>query len=187
MPAAAPMAPTTRDEALAQLAASAQRFTAAFGHLSDTQWTWTPDDKTWTPRQIAEHLVIIDENVTKLLGDRFSALAEVSFTDEQQAKRDALIPLATADRGTKIEAPEPIRPTGRFATRAECLTAFELARATLATTVRSSAHDYRARARPHPVLGTMDGIQWVLFTIAHGDRHLAQLAELRAHPGFPAA
>ena len=180
-------APTTRDEALAQLAAGGDRVAAAAAPLSDTQWSWAPDDPTWSARQIVEHLVIIDEMTNKLVGARFETFAEVAFTDEQRAKKDAMIPRATADRGTKIEAPEPIRPTGRFATRAECLTAFATARATLAATVRNSTADFRSRARPHPVLGTLDGIQWLIFAVAHGDRHLAQLAELRARPDFPAA
>jgi hypothetical protein len=187
MTATIPTTPTTRDEALDRLVAAGERVAAAFAPLSDAQWTWSPDAKTWSAHQIAEHLVIIDEMTTKLLGDRFSTFAEASFTDEQRAKKDAMLPRATADRGTKIEAPEAIRPTGRYASRAGCLAAFAAARATLVANVRSATVDFRSRARPHPVLGTLDGIQWLLFCVAHGDRHLAQLAELRAHPGFPAA
>lgn len=180
-------APVTRDEALARLAAGGERYVSAFSALSDTQWTWAPDDTTWSARDIAEHLVIIDENVTKLLGDRFDSLDEMSYSDEQRARKDGMIPVATADRGTKIEAPEQIRPTGRFATRGDCLGAFKAARETLIATVRNSPADYRARGRVHRVLGTLDGIQWMIFVVAHADRHLAQLAELRARPGFPAA
>ena len=183
----APMAPTTRDEALAQLSAAGERFTVAFGSLSDPQWTWSPDDKTWAPQQIAEHLVAVDELTGRLLGPGFGGFAEVNFTDEQRAKKDALIPRAVADRNTRIEAPESIRPKGRFATRGEALAALAATRDALATVVRTSTADFRSRGRPHPVLGTLDGIQWVIFAVAHGERHLAQLTELRAHPGFPAA
>ena len=178
--------PVSRDAAVAQLVTSGRTYVAAFGPLTDAQWTWAPDHRTWSASQIAEHLVLMDETAAQLLGERFNLLEALSFTDEKRVRKDAMIPIATVDRQTRIEAPERIRPTGRFANRAACVAAFTAARDALVTVVRTSSVDYRERGRAHPLLGMFDGVQWMIFVVAHTSRHLAQLAELRAQPGFPA-
>ena len=48
---------------------------------------------------------------------------------------------------------------------------------------RATDADLRALVVPHPALGELDGVQWLLFVAYHTDRHAAQLGELGAVSG----
>ena len=37
----------------------------------------------------------------------------------------------------------------------------------------------------HPVLGDLDAYQWILLISAHTERHVNQILEVKASPGFP--
>jgi hypothetical protein len=38
----------------------------------------------------------------------------------------------------------------------------------------------------HPVLGPLDGYEWILAAAAHSERHTKQILEVKADPNFPA-
>ncbi len=179
--------PLTPAQVLARLAEARAEVRAAFEPLSDAQWTWAPDDVTWSAAHIAEHLAVVDRGTARLITEKFPSLEPANFTAEQRAKKDAMIPVHVANRGVKIEAPETVRPKGRFGTRAECMETLLGARDAIAGAVETKGDALRERSAPHPVLGTCDGLQWALFSAEHGARHLVQMAELRALPGFPSA
>lgn len=180
-------APLSPADVLTKLDASRGRLVDAFGTLSDAQWSWAPDDKIWTAAHIAEHLAVIAFGTSKLLTEKFASLEPASYTPEQQAKKDAMIPIAVANRGTKLESPANVRPKGRWGTRAEIMAKLLYGHDAIADAVRSSTVDLRSRTAPHPFLGSFDGLQWAVFTVAHADRHIAQLDEMRALPEFPRA
>ncbi len=83
------------------------------------------------------------------------------------------------DRSQRGEAPERIRPKGRFATREETIRAFEERRAANIAYARETSEPLRDRFAPHPFAGVIDGYQWILFLAAHTDRHAAQIEETR--------
>jgi hypothetical protein len=70
-------------------------------------------------------------------------------------------------------------PTGRFATRSEGASALIAVRDGVAAAVRNDGERLRAFGFEHPVFGTFDGVQWVLFLAAHTDNHVPQLQRLR--------
>ena len=100
---------------------------------------------------------------------------------------DQAVIQAITSRTQKFQAPEPIRPTGSFATRAETLDAFRQARDNTIAYVRETKDDLRNHFAPMPALarGEADAYQWFLLIAAHTERHLAQLKELSEQPGFP--
>ena len=63
-------------------------------------------------------------------------------------------------------------PTGRFATTAEGATALRAVRDDIAACARIEAGHLRDVGFEHPVFGTFDGVQWVLFLAAHTDNHV---------------
>ncbi|MBI2796578.1 MAG: DinB family protein [Gemmatimonadetes bacterium] len=179
-------APLTRTDVLERLDAVRDRLVDALETLSDAQWNWAPDQRAWSAAHIAEHLAVIAYGTSRMLTDRFETLEPASFTPEQQARKDARIPLAVANRGVKLESPEHVRPKSRWSSRAETMAKLLYGHDAVADAVRNATVDLRSRTAPHPYLGAFDGMQWAVFTAAHADRHLAQLDELRALPGFPA-
>ncbi len=179
------VAPFSPADVLVRLDAARTQLVAAFSPLSDAQWSWAPDDVIWSAALIAEHLAVIDRGTARLITDKFETLTPASYTAEQRAKKDAMIPVAVANRGVKIEAPASVRPKNRFATREECMASLLGARDAIAVAVRTAGDTLRTRSFNHPVLGDLDGLQWAVFSAEHGARHMAQVAELRTLPGFP--
>ena len=181
---AAPLSPA---DVLARLDVTRAQLVSAFTPLTDAQWAWAPDDITWSAALIAEHLAVIDRGTARLIAEKFETLEPASYTPEQRAKKDAMIPVAVSNRGFTIEAPASVRPKHRFTTRAECMASLLGARDAIADRVRTTGDTLRTRSFTHPVLGNLDGLQWALFSAEHGARHMAQLAELRALAAFPKA
>ena len=180
-------APLSPADVIARLDLTRDRLVDGLETLSDAQWSWAPDDRIWSAAHIAEHLAVVNFGTSRLLTDRFEALEAASFTAEQQARKDAMIAPAVANRGFKLEAPANVRPKNRWGSRAETMAKLMAARDAIADAVRNATVDLRSRKAPHPALGTLDGLQWALFSAEHDERHMAQLDELRQHPDFPKA
>ncbi len=105
---------------------------------------------------------------------------------EQVKGKDQIIIDRVPDRSHKAQAPEFLKPTGRWATEAELVKVFETSRSANMDYIRSTNDDLRDHFFDHPVLGTMDGYQWLLLISAHSVlRHTAQIEEVKADPNFP--
>jgi hypothetical protein len=89
------------------------------------------------------------------------------------------------DRSRRRDAPDAVRPTGRWPTPAEAIAAFDQTRTDTIRTLEKETRDLRDYCAAHPGLKMLDGYQWVLFVIAHTERHREQIAEIKAEPGFP--
>jgi hypothetical protein len=63
--------------------------------------------------------------------------------------------------------------------------AFEKARAANLELVRTTKQDLRAHFGPHHVFGLLDTYQWLVFRSAHSQRHILQIEEVKARPGYP--
>jgi hypothetical protein len=99
--------------------------------------------------------------------------------------KDEIVLERIPDRSHKAQAPEFLRPTGRWATEADLTKAFEDSRAATMEYIRTTNDDLRDHFFDHPVLGTLDGYQWLLLISAHSARHTAQIEEVKADPNFP--
>jgi hypothetical protein len=51
--------------------------------------------------------------------------------------------------------------------------------------VSTTQQDLRSHFSPHPAAGMLDCYQWTLLLAAHTDRHVQQMREVMADPGFP--
>jgi uncharacterized damage-inducible protein DinB len=170
-----------RVDAIDQLELSAAAFRAAIRDLSDAQWTFKPSADRWSIGECADHLVIVEERWLGLV----QRLAQTAPGHEPAALSDEDVVARALDRSTRIAAPERIQPTARSADRQATLAAFNAARQRSLEFVHSTDADLRARTARHPVLGALDGHQWVLAAAAHLRRHVGQIDEIKSAPGFP--
>jgi hypothetical protein len=101
--------------------------------------------------------------------------------------KDEIILTKIPDRSRKAQAPEQLRPTGRWATRAALVKDFETTRGGEITYLTETKEDLRNHFEDHPApfLKTMDAYQWLIFNGAHCKRHTAQILEVKADPKFP--
>lgn len=175
------MTPSEREAALAELEASRRAYADALTALGEARWRFRPAPDRWSIADCAEHLVAAEVPLPKLLAGarRGSAAAD------DASERDAFVRFVTRDRSRRVQSPERIRPTGRFATRDETLAAFAQRRAANIVFVRSTQEPLREFFFPHPFAGEIDLYQWIRTLPAHVERHLEQIAEIRLDPGFP--
>jgi uncharacterized damage-inducible protein DinB len=179
---AATLTQADRDRAIAELTASRQVFLDSVAGLSEAQWNFKPDDKTWSVAECAEHIAVSEDVIL----DRVTKIAQMpAAPDQKSAVTDDFILQAVVDRSHKFQAPEVLRPTHRFANPQEILDHFKQSRDRTIAYVRDTQDDLRGHFFDHPVLKTMDGYQWILLLSAHSRRHTAQLNEVKANPNFP--
>jgi uncharacterized damage-inducible protein DinB len=185
----APTAPTAltaqeREFALLQFQTTRDNFLKSISGLSQKQWTFKPGPDRWSIAEVSEHITVSE---TTIFGVIQRSLQSPSAPEkrEQVKGKDELILARVPDRSHKAQAPEILRPTGRWATDAELTKAFEDARKANIDYIRTTSDDLRDHFFDHPVFGTLDGYQWLLLITTHSARHTAQIEEVKADPNFP--
>ena len=150
--------------------------------LSEAQWKFKPAADRWSVAEVVEHLALIEDILSqKVLGNLEKAPAGSADRDAKQV--DTMILVKVLDRSTKYQAPPSAIPTGRW-TPADALEHFLAGRAQTAALLNSTP-DLRQHVINHPVLGPLDGYEWVLAVAAHSARHTKQILEVKADPNFP--
>jgi len=187
---APPAAPTTltaeeRESALKQFQTTHDNFLKSISGLSQKQWTFKPAPDRWSVAEVAEHIAVSESTILGLVQQKIMLSPAAPEKREQVKGKDQLIIEKLPDRSHKAQAPEFLRPTGRWATQAELTKAFEDSRKTTMDYVRTTNDDLRDHFFDHPVFGTLDGYQWLLLISGHSARHTEQIEEVKADPNFP--
>jgi len=175
----ATLTPEERSAAVGELEASRRRLLGALEGLTEAEWRSRPSPARWSIADCAEHITAAELPLSKFMA--VSATAEPSEPLRREIRgKDDFVRRFLRDRSRRDEAPERIRPKGRFATREDTARAFEERRAANVAYVRETSDPLRDRFAPHPFAGVIDGYQWVLFLAAHTDRHAEQIEEIRS-------
>jgi hypothetical protein len=173
-------------ELVTLLEKSRSAFSRTLIGMMPPQWTWKPATDRWNIFEITEHLATVETGVARLAAGRlFSVPASEQQKTETRGK-DQKIVAALRDRTRPMEAPESMRPAGRWPAPADAFAAFEDSRNRIIQVVRRPPGDLRNYCFPHPILGILDGYQWMLFLGSHLERHIQQIEEIRKTAGFPA-
>src|SRR5450631_4018002 len=184
-PASATLSAGEREAALKSLQATHDAFLKSISGLSEKQWKFKPAPDRWSVAEVSEHIALSETMIFGFLQGKIMAgpatpekRAEVKVTDEQILQK-------VPDRSHKAQAPEFLKPTGKWANRDEVTKAFEDARKATMEYVKTTQDDLRDHFGPHPALGPLDGYQWILLISAHSERHTKQIEEVKADPNFP--
>ena len=175
----AQLTPQERAAAISELEASRQRLRDAIDGVTEEEWRRHPGADRWSIAECVEHIGAAELPLERL----FATGAREQPTQEERDRirgNDDYVRNFLRDRSQKGEAPERIRPRGRFSTREEAVATFEERRAANIAWVRATTENLRERFGQHPFAGVIDGYQWLLFLSAHCDRHAAQIEEIRA-------
>jgi uncharacterized damage-inducible protein DinB len=174
-----------RELALKELQRTRDKFLQSIAGLSQKQWTFKPGPDRWSVAEVAEHIAVSESTLFGLVQNKLMTSPATPEKREQVKGKDELILQKVPDRSHKAQAPEFLRPTGRWATEADLTKAFEESRKATMDYVRTTNDDLRDHFFDHPALGTLDGYQWLLLISAHSERHTAQIDEVKADPNFP--
>jgi hypothetical protein len=163
----------------ARLLRSRARLQAAVRRVPVEAWGERAADGRWTASEILEHLALAEWSVIEFVRGTLLTLPPSAalgrVVDDTQVLR------AATDRGTRMEAPERLRPIGRGRRPAALYASVDVARDAALALVGGAGGALRERVAPHPHLGLLDGAQWLLFLAGHTERHAAQLDALVAN------
>lgn len=145
-------------------------------HLREQQVS--PD--AWSAAQNLEHLHRVEKGIARLLGRTLehALAAGVPRETEGASVLSSLDALRLTDRGLRIDAPGPVQPRGVY-TAAQSLRALTQSREDLLEALAPGDGLALGKiVRPHPLLGSLNLYQWVLFVGQHEGRHAAQIQDL---------
>jgi len=171
-----------KQHALTYLEQTRDNLLAATRGLSEAQLRFKPGPDRWSVIECVEHLALIEGMVNQNVFPKLPA-APAPAAGSEIRKLDVTVESRVADRSEKFQAPEPAVPTGRWPS-SETIDRFLAGRTQTAAFLQSSP-DLRGHVVPHPVLGPMDGYEWVIAVAAHTERHTKQILEVKADPNFP--
>lgn len=181
---AEPISQGERDRALSALHGTRKQFIDIVSSITPTQWNYKPSPNSWSIAEIAEHLVLTD----RLYPGMTARMLKTPATPEQLKAaqgKDATVLATIPNREKKAQAPDVLVPKRSFATPQEAISAFKQARDTNLAYIRTTQDSLRNHTTDHMAVGTIDLYQWHLLLAAHTERHLAQMREVMAQPGFP--
>ena len=165
---------------VSDLETSRDAFRSSVTGLSEAQARFKPAPERWSVEEIVEHVAVAEHGMYRFI----SEIHEVT-TDPHAAESAAAL-ARTADRQTMpLPAPERVYPKRRFESLAGALAKFLENRERTIEFVKNCQEDLRLRLIKHPV-GLVNGQDCLSILTAHPMRHIEQINELKADPGFPA-
>jgi hypothetical protein len=174
-----------RTRAIDYLKETQKEFLDAINGLSDAQWKFKAAPDRWSIAEAAEHIAVTEDMIWKMVSEKMMKGPATPEKRAEVAGKDEIILSKIPDRSRKAQAPEQLRPTGRFSNKAELVKAFEATRSAEIAYLRDTQEDLRDHFEDHPALKTMDAYQFLLFNGAHNKRHTAQIKEVKADANYP--
>lgn len=167
-----------REMVLQEIDATGNGFLAALAGLGEAEAAVKPAEGKWSVAETAEHTTVVLQSITKLVTKKLLGLPLPPRESSPRITDDQIVRLMF-DRSRVRPAPEAVNPTGRYGSLAATIAVFTTTRAELEAWIRATDADLREYGSPHPILGTLDGVQWLLFAAAHTERHTRQILEVR--------
>ncbi|MCP3030100.1 DinB family protein [Halobacillus sp. A1] len=139
--------------------------------LNDEEAKKKPDSSSWSILEVLEHLNLMEQLVGYQIGEALKDGTPKDVSEKPLHK--------TTNRDYKVDAPEAVKPKGKFQSLEEAKDGLEKSReATLFLTHNKDEETLELYAFPHPSFGDLNLKQWVEFIGWHELRHLNQMKEI---------
>jgi hypothetical protein len=174
-----------RKQVLDQFAASEAHLLSLIDGLTPEQLAFRTAPNRWSIADIVEHVIAVESRLSRAIA---KTIAQPSTRTDRPnpAERDAALWKAVVNRSTKLDAPEPVHPSGKFKVSVEIIDGLRGTRCKTVEFVTTTDADLRGYIIPHMAFGELDLYQWLIVLANHGTRHAAQIEEIKADPAFPA-
>jgi DinB superfamily len=173
-----PMKKEERQRLLAHLEMTEAWLQSEVQGLSDAQLRFRMTPQSWTIIDVVEHLAIAEPQYWQRVHD---SMKQPPNTEKLEAT-DAGILWYGIDRTVRTTTGEARVPTGKVPGLADPLNRFVKLRAAMKEYAKTTDADLRSRKL---LEGNMDVYQWFLMISTHSQRHILQIREIRADPGYP--
>lgn len=153
------------------------RLRARLDSIKSADESARPKADVWSVAEIAEHLAIIEERLSKLFPMLLTKAEAggLKRRPDQEFRTVSVESMVEQSKREKYSAPETVRPTGKTSL-ADSITRLERSREAIRELrPRLEALDLTSVTYPHPAFGPLDAYQWLVFLGVHEDRHLRQI------------
>lgn len=154
-------------------------------HVSEAQWHWRPAPFRWSVGEVAEHIMLTENRLFGALQMAMAAPTNPNWQAKTTGK-DTFIERAVPSRAVHVQAPLEIRPTGKLS-REEVIQRFKALRVRVMEFAQKTDEPLKAHTIEHPMpaFNTLNAYDWLVYIPMHTERHLKQMAEVMASPGYP--
>jgi len=134
----------------------------------DTQ----PSEGSWSAAQLTEHIYVFDKLVFNLL------TGETEASSRAADEKVAVIQSAMSNRTRSISAPDPIVPLGKIKDQQVLITKLITVRKDMYKIIQTSDLSVLCLGFTHKGFGPMTRLEWIVFMIAHAQRHFHQYQKI---------
>jgi hypothetical protein len=152
--------------------------------LTPEQLNFKADSTRWSVAQCVEHIALAENGIMMGIQMGLQSPADPSKRDSIKLTDQQVMNFLT-DRSRKFQAPEMLKPDGKFGSYQAALDSFIVRRNRNIQYVTTTQDDLRDHYFIIPGIAYLDDYQGILFLTAHSKRHTLQLEEVKANPAFP--
>jgi hypothetical protein len=143
-----------------------------FASIPDDAVNTAPFTGSWTPSQLAHHVVLTNSGFLRILN------GPVQHTDRPANAGVESLRTVLLDRAAKRQAPEMVQPAAIDYDKVRLLASFQKTRAALLEAVDTLDPNLLCTSYKVPVLGHPTCWEALHFVLYHTQRHLHQLQEM---------
>ena len=175
---------TERAFVVEQLRTSEARLLALLDGLTAEQWAFREGPERWSIADNLEHLIVFERFIRGAVLTTLESEAEPEKMAAVGAKLPAVMKIAES-RGTRIEAREGLRPTGRWHDTGAMISMLQQERAKTIAFAETTDAELRCHFFAHLLLGDLDAYQWLVLMAKHTERHVLQIEEVLRDSRYP--
>jgi hypothetical protein len=166
-----------RNGIITELENSLDAFQQLVASFDERQINERPFEGSWTPGQVAQHIVMANSGFGEVLNGPVGATDRAPDEQVEKIKNDFL------DFSLKMEAPDFIVPYNKEYSKDNLLHALEKMKASVSKAVSDLDLTQTCLAFELPVYGRLTRLEAIYFVIYHTQRHAHQLKRIKS--GYP--
>jgi uncharacterized damage-inducible protein DinB len=175
-----------RDFVVGHLLENRERLLRTVAGLAPEQQLFRAEENTWSVADCVEHVTLVEDFILSRVRSALEAPPRPEKRPQVAEKLDLMLPRVPS-RETKVKGPEWVQPKRQWGDFSELVEGFNAARDRSVQFASQTNAELCDHFFPHPNLADLDCYQWLVFIALHCERHVRQMEEVMAHPGFPAA
>lgn len=180
---AQPLTPTERTKAVDLFQKTKSAVLQSVNGLSPVQLAFKANPTRWSVADCLEHIALSEVDIFKWQQGAVQGPADASRRSEVKLTDEEVVRLMT-NRSGKANAPEVLKPLGKFSTTEAALQTFVQQRDKTIEYLKTTPEELRTHYWKHP-MGLLDTYQALLLLAAHSERHRQQIEEVKTSLGFP--
>jgi len=154
---------------------SREDFHSSLRGVGDSEAKIKPAQDRWSILDCVEHVSMVEERFLQRL-EGAERMSEPRIDKPRETELAARVP----SRAVRAQAPEPVRPVGRFANLEEALDHFNAIRDKTISFAENRSGDLYWLSAEHPRFGPLNAVELLVVIAGHSRRHAQQIREVRA-------